>query len=188
VIFTVLKLATGWLWGLLKSVPWQVWVTLAAALAVLYYGHTKDRAGYERAQAEYVAIERDRQAEAAKLRAATEKRFRDQENQHAHAMANLDRQYAAELAASEDRARRDRDAARRGDIVLRIPGPACDGPAGAQAAPSQGSAGRGDGPATVELPREVTADLLDLVNDADQVADQLRACQAVVRADREDKP
>lgn len=179
-------------WALLKAggallarVPWQVWVALGIALGVLWYGHSQKREGIAETEAKYAARERDRQAQAAADRAATEKRFRDQENKHAHAMANLDRQFTAEIAASEDRARRDRAAAGRGDIVLRIPGPACDGSAATEAPAPAAAAGKRHGAETVELPRAVTQDLLDLVNDADRVADQLRACQAIVRADRE---
>ena len=46
-------------WGFLKLIPWQVWAALAAALAIMYFGHIRYKAGYARAEAVYQAHFRD---------------------------------------------------------------------------------------------------------------------------------
>lgn len=170
--------------AMLARVPWQAWAAIFIAAGVLLYGHGKYKAGFAAAEAQYVAAKRDAEMRVAIERELTEKRYREQENRHAHTLANLDRSYSAERVALEERARRDRDAARDGALRLRVPGLSCPGAAAAEAPAPQGTPGGGDDPAPVELPRAVTEDLLQLVNDADAVADQLRACQAVIRADR----
>lgn len=77
-------------------------------------------------------------------------------------------------AAAADRA----DADRHGG--LRIPAPErCSAPATTEA---PGAGGRDEaGPATIRLPLEVENSLWDLVNDADAVSAQLRACQTWIR-------
>lgn len=165
--------------AVLARVPWQVWAALGIAFGVMYFGHVKFKAGYAEATAHYQAIQTQRLAEIAKL----QQQIRDQENEHAQAMDAIGQQHAAELSTLEDRARRDRDAARSGDFRLRVPVSICAGAGTAES--SAVPARNGDGPATVELPRAITEDLLELANDADRVADQLRSCQAVIRADRE---
>lgn len=48
----------AWSWlsflggGLIKKIPWQVWVGIAGVIAVLYYGHVREQRGYERCQAQ----------------------------------------------------------------------------------------------------------------------------------------
>lgn len=66
---------------------------------------------------------------------------------------------------------------------LRIPAPACpaDRPVGGTEAP--GAGGRDEaGAGTVRLPYQVENDLWSIVNDADEVSGQLRACQSWIRA------
>lgn len=108
---------------------------------------------------------------------------RAKERASADAMAALSAKLSTERAANEARRKADAAAIRAGDLRLRIPASACSS-GGSETGPPRHTAGGGDGAATVELPRAITGDLLDLANDADQVADQLRACQAVILSDR----
>jgi prophage endopeptidase len=105
---------------------------------------------------------------------------RETERARALQLFRIGENHAAEKDAAERRRRDDVANARSGALKLRVAG-ACparsgDGAAAASAAP----AGGGDGSTTAELPGEVTAALLDLANDADQVVRQLTACQATV--------
>lgn len=110
------------------------------------------------------------------------------EQRSAAEIAAIGEDHAKAIEVLEARRRRDVVAARDGAIRLRVAG-ACVSSSGGSAAPEAGAAaGVGAGASTVELPREVTADLLALANDADQVADQLRACQAIAVNDRKGSP
>lgn len=107
---------------------------------------------------------------------------RAKEQESASTIASMGAEHAKAIETLEGRRRRDVAAVRDGTIRLRVAG-ACPTNPGGGGAPEVAAAPRiGDGPATVELPREVTADLLTLANDADQVADQLRSCQSVLEA------
>jgi len=120
---------------------------------------------------------------------ATIKRLNDEarakEKESADTMTRLATQLLKERAANESRRKADAAAIRAGDLRLRIPASAC-GSGGSEAGPPRPASGGGDGAATVELPRAITGDLLDLANDADAVADQLRACQSIIIADRKE--
>ncbi|MDQ5980474.1 MAG: prophage endopeptidase [Verrucomicrobiota bacterium] len=119
-----------------------------------------------------------------------QKEIRELEARHQAEMDNLEAELKKEKADNAKRKKADADAARAGGLVLRVPASVCGGTDGDRgAAPALGStASVRDGGATVELPRQVTADLFDLANDADAVADQLRACQQVVLKDRAAAP
>jgi hypothetical protein len=63
---TALALALKGLWGLLRRVPWQLWMFLALVLAFYGYGEHKEAAGEERGRAAVqarwdAAVERGRQ-------------------------------------------------------------------------------------------------------------------------------
>lgn len=48
-------LQTGWvamLLPLIKKVPWQVWAVIACAIGVMWYGHVREKRGYDRCQAQ----------------------------------------------------------------------------------------------------------------------------------------
>lgn len=109
-------------------------------------------------------------------RAAAERAF-------AVKLAGIAQKHAQEIEDERLKKELDIAAARAGRIVLRIPAP-CPS-AGDRAPAATGPApGDGHGGETAELPREITADLLALADDADAVARQLAACQTVIRADR----
>lgn len=115
-----------------------------------------------------------------------QKEIRELEAKHQAEMDKLEAELKKEKADNAKRKKADADAARAGGLVLRVPASVCGGTDGDRgAAPALGTAAPvRDGGPTVELPRQVTADLFDLANDADAVADQLRACQQVVLKDR----
>jgi hypothetical protein len=110
---------------------------------------------------------------------------RAKERASVDAMAVLAANYSKGFHDAEARRVRDVSAARDGALVLRIPAAALC-PGGGQAGALGPDPGGGAGPETVELPRTVTADLLTLANDADQVADQLRTCQQIAINDRKE--
>lgn len=110
------------------------------------------------------------------------------EKKHAEAQAAISADYQKRLA-DEKRARDAAvAAARAGTLVLRDPSlrlpaaGACPG-GSAQAEAAPGSGGR-DGAAGANLSPEAAAFLLELTGEADQVVEQLTACQQIVRADR----
>jgi hypothetical protein len=117
------------------------------------------------------ALERKHQAEMAVLTLTHQQIERKTTHDHQTELAALRRDRAADRAAAD----------RNGG--LRIPAPAC--PAGGAVARTEtpGAGGRDEtGARTVALPEQTQDDLWAIVNDADEVSAQLRACQSWVRA------
>lgn len=122
-------------------------------------------------------------AEVARLQAeATAK-----ERAHSEALSAIDKGYQDELKNANDSHRRVLDRLRAGELRLRDQYAAastnCPGAAGGDAAP----AGQRDGEAGTELSGEASRFLLDLTNEADDVARQLAAAQAVIEECRAQK-
>ena len=109
---------------------------------------------------------------------------RAKEKQFATQIAAIGEAHAKESARI--RAQRDRDVAdaHSGALRLRIPAAPCEARGGGVPDAAPGAAASDVASATQELPRALTASLLGLVNDADELADEVNACWAVVRADR----
>lgn len=166
-----LLLAIAILWGLSVAASATKWASLKVAEVRSEY-LVRDNQALAAANASIKRLQEE-------ARATEAKRVAD--------MNVIATNYAKGYQNAEARRRADVSAARDGALVLRIPASACRAGGGEAAPPGPAAAG-GHGPAAVELPRAVTADLLSLANDADQVADQLRACQAVVISDRKDSP
>ncbi len=146
------------------------------------YKRGKDECTAAYAQRDNQAL-REANAEIQRLQNAA----RAAEQQHAQDLAAIAAQRSKEKADAEDRRKRDIAAARDGSLRLRDPGAAagCPAPSGLGLRPPPGAgAGRGDGPAPGQLSGAATEFLLELVNDADDVARQLASCQAVVTKDR----
>lgn len=142
---------------------------VAAILGMLWAGVAKiEQRGWDK---------RDLIAKKAELKAAEDSR--KAEKDHAQLLADIGNHYKKEFEDAEARRKADVNAARSGALRLRVPGTLC--PSLPEVA---GSAPRSDGQAGAELPRQVTEDLLNLVNDADAVVRQLTACQAVITSDR----
>jgi hypothetical protein len=161
--------------------PWAILAAVAIAIGCYFYGRADGKAVGEgewksRESAELVAAN-------AKIVALEEDRRR-REQKHADEVARISTNYQRQL--SDAKRKRDSDvvAVRAGDIRLFDPGTrkgACiDWGREVGAA-----AGGRDGGACRELSREATEFLLGLAGEADEVALQLSACQALVRADRE---
>lgn len=147
-------------------------------------GHTEQLAADQKREIAELAA---KNVELAKARAQIEQLNKDKdaiEQRHAAELAITGAEYEAKVQDLEDQGRRDAAAARAGALKLRVAGMCASTPArgaGGQAAASAAPAGR-DGAADGELPGSVTQDLLDLSHDADQVTDQLAACQRTVLA------
>lgn len=165
--------------------PWLIVGLLVAWIASLAGvgfwqredGRTAERVAWEKRESSEL-----REANAEIDRLHTEARAK--ERAHAGQMAAVGINYQEGLLHAEDVRRRDLAAVRAGALRLRVPA-ACPG-AGAGGASAPGAAaGGGDGVAPGELPGPLAAALLDLAHDADGVAEQLAACQAVIRADRQ---
>ena len=113
---------------------------------------------------------------------ALDAKYRKLEAESKAAQDALGVQYAKDLKAAKTRRDADVAAARSGALRLSFPTPS----ANQCPAPEAGSGKPGNHEeARTELPRQVTADLLALADDADEVVLQLTACQAVVEADRQ---
>ena len=176
---------------LVRAVPWQVWV-----LAVLLAGWWFERQhhGAERYQAGYDAAEKlyqaqiDAAAESARQQLeAAKDAARAQEQRDAARMAELARDYIAEREKGfEDRDRTIADL-RAGERRLRdrFQCPAAGAAGGSAGLPGSGrAAGGSDAPAPGGLSRSDAEFLVRFASEADDVAGQLAACQAVVRAQR----
>lgn len=114
---------------------------------------------------------------------ALEEAARVAESAHALALAAIGTKHAKEIEDARKQKERDVADARSGRIVLRYPSP-CKASSGGISAPAAAAPSVRDGAETAELPREITADLFALANDADEVVRQLSACQAVIFDDR----
>ena len=110
---------------------------------------------------------------------------RADEAKAAIAQAAISEDYEGKLKNVQDDKDKFVSDVRAGRIVLRIPQPAAakraGGGASSQAAASPGQC---DGEARGELPREVTEFLYGEAGRADSIVEQLTACQALVKRDR----
>lgn len=96
-------------WTFLKGIPWQVWAALGIALAVLYFGHTRYKAGYAEAEGHYIARfhELERQAALARLEVQQALKERD-------AIAEeLKLEHEKQLAEAETKRLKDLEAQKR---------------------------------------------------------------------------
>ena len=164
------------------------WVLLAIAIGWLasltVVGFWQNDAGHVAERVKWQTRETKELAEANQKLTELQDKYRGQEQWHAEQLAGIGWTREQERIAHEKRRQADVAAARSGDIRLRFDLPTgqaiCGSPTPEAAAPT----GERDGPARGELPAEVTADLLSLANDADDVARQLGDCQAVILQDR----
>jgi|GEM_PF-3747199 len=159
------------------------WVIVGALIVSSYLaGNLKGHnAGYKEGIDVGAQHEIAQAKENAKAVIALDAKNRKLEQDHAMELAKLGAQYAQNLKTAKARHDADVAAARAGAIRLSIPSGCADangGAAGAAAGPAPG----GDGQARTDLPGEITADLLTLANDADEVVGQLSACQGVIQS------
>lgn len=160
-------LAAGILWvASLAGVGW--WQNAA--------GHTAERVEWQDRENKEL-----REANA-KIVALTEAERR-KDGDHAQALVDISTAYQKDLAHEKDKRARDVAAARAGTLVLRYDTAGLEADRCSRPAPGTGPGGR-DGAASGQLPPAVAADLLGLVDDADDVARQLAAAQQVIVEDR----
>lgn len=109
---------------------------------------------------------------------------RKAEQDKAAALAAISTDYERKLSDANKQRAADAAAVRAGSLRLRDP--SAPGLRACGSLPTEAAAGTGqrDGGAAGELSGEATQFLFDLTADADQVAIQLQACQAVIAADR----
>ncbi len=159
------------------------WIAAAALIAALTIAYNVHVNGLIHKAVDKAVLERDDQWRDKEQEAIDKAKAAAKATEAAHAkeLGTIRTKYQKEVADAKSKKDRDVDGARSGDLSLRVPSgcPSAANVSGAATGPS-----RGDGPSTVELPRETTASLYSLANDADAVADQLRACQTVTQSDR----
>ena len=116
---------------------------------------------------------------------ALQEQARKDEQTHAAALAAVSTDYERKLSDANKQRAADAAALRAGTLRLRDPNPTGLRACGDLTAQVGAGAGRRDGPEGGELSEAAAGFLLELVSDADDVARQLTACQAVVVKDRE---
>lgn len=116
---------------------------------------------------------------------ALQEQARKDEQTHAAALAAVSTDYERKLSDANKQRAADAAALRAGTLRLRDPNPTGLRACGGIAAEIGAGAGRRDGPEGGELSEAAAGFLLGLASNADDVARQLTACQAVVVKDRE---
>lgn len=162
----------------LRLLPYVL--AVAAVLAALWASYSF---GHDVASEHYQRVIAQHDADNSKALAAEQLRYRGLEQQHAADIAAIDQQH--QQAIENEIISRDRTIAdlRAGAVGLRDKFTTCQRTRGA-AAKAGTSTSQRDAAASIELQREDAEFLVQLASEADRVADQLRACQGVVRADR----
>ncbi len=168
--------------------PWLLLILLVAVGAgEALFGRHEYQAGVDATEAVWQARAAAENAQAAAQIASAEALARKAEADSAVRVAAISTDYEKRLEDAKTRHDSDIAAARRGTIVLRDPAgsPAvCPGPGTTAEAPA--AAGGPDAPATGrDLSPAASGFLLELADDADRLAGQLAACQAVISADRQ---
>ena len=116
---------------------------------------------------------------------ALQEQARKDEQTHAAALAAVSTDYERKLSDANKQRAADVAAIRAGTLRLRDPNPTGLRACGGLAAQVGAGTGRRDGPEGGELSEAAAGFLLEFASDADDVARQLTACQAVVVKDRE---
>lgn len=164
--------------------PWIIVGFLVALIAVGAGGYLKgEHDGKTAEKAEWQGRENTELTAANAKIFALEEGARKLEREHAQRLADISAKFEKDKANAAAQKERDIAAARAGALSLRIPSP-CKDPGGSDGGAAPASPGERDGAKTTELPRAVTEFLLGFADDADEVVDQLTACQAVISSDR----
>lgn len=168
------------------ATPLGKWLIITALIAMaLFTG-----AMYERNvqhQKDLADFDKERQAQTtANLKAVglLDAKYRKLEQDDKADKAQIGATYDKKIA--DLKSQRDRDVAAAGSRALRLSIPSnCPHTDGSGPAPTGGPAASGDDPTRTYLPQQVTSDLFALADDADAIAVQLTACQAVIVSDRQ---
>jgi prophage endopeptidase len=165
--------------------PYVVWIRIAVLIAVMallgLVAHLIYDAGGDAREAPWLKREAAINADAAARIKAAEERVRAAEFRATQAQADIDAAYQRGLKENDD-AKNTALAQLRAGRRLFI-GAQCP-PAGSPVPDPAAPARSGDGGASAELSEPAAEWLVGLASEADAVARQLAACQAVIRADR----
>ena len=136
-----------------------------------------------------VACQRTQAAESARATVAiqaAQTAARAREQQYAAGLATISTTYQEALTHAQTQHTADLAAIRSGALRLRVQYPAAAAvrPGDGSASTTAATAGGRDGSQGSDLPGSVAVDLLALADDADNIARQLAACQAVIVQDR----
>lgn len=147
-------------------------------------GYWQNKAGHTDERTTWLSRENKELTEANQKIADLNTAIRETERQHTVRLSDISTAYQKELKNAK--AQRDRDVAtaRAGTLRLQFT-PDSQGAGGSETGSTAATASGCNGAERTELPRETVADLLELVNDADDVVRQLTACQAVILSDRQ---
>lgn len=170
-------------WDFLTGLPWQVWAAIVCIVAA-YFGVTAygdaQRLDERRAWQDKIAkADAEWQIKIDAINAANRTRMAD----HAEAIAAISTHYQTELKNAQAQRVADRAAVQRGALRLSDPG-ATDFACLARANRAGTSPSGRDDRAPGQLSDAAAEFLLELVADADDVARQLTAAQAVIVEDR----
>jgi hypothetical protein len=171
-----IKTATKPWWIRLLPYALAVAAVLAALWAAYSFGADVTAEHYQRVIAQ-------QNADNATALAAEQLRYRGLEQRHAIDMATIDQHHQQEIAEREAISNRTIADLRAGAVGLRDKFTTCQRTRGTTA-PAGTSTSKRDEAASLELQRADAEFLVQFADEADSVADQLRACQGVVRADR----
>lgn len=165
--------------------PWVILgIVLTWLASLVAVGIWQNKTGHTDERVTWQTKENKELAQAAQQIKTLNEAARATEQQHAEEIKKLGEQHAKDQAANEAQRRKDVAAARDGALKLRFSG-ACPVRPDAGRTPEAPASPAGSNDAqTIELPPKITADLYDLVADADAVAIQLAACQSVITSDR----
>lgn len=154
----------------------QIAIMAAVGLWQNNAGHVAERTTWQGRENKQLASANDT---IKRLQTAARKQAQD----HAARLSAISSTYQQELQDAEAQRRADIAAVRAG-FRLRLPSAAAPNPHIGSVPEAGAAAGRCDGSTGTELPDTVTADLLGLAADADDIVRQLTACQSVILADR----
>jgi hypothetical protein len=176
-IADAIETATKPWWLRLLPYALAVGAVMAALWAAYSFGCDVTSEHYQRVIAQH-------DADNSKLLLEAQGKLRAQERRHIADMTSIDQQH--QEAMQNEITSRDRTIAdlRTGAVRLRDKFTTCQRATAGTAGAAGASTGKCDAAASIELQKADAEFLIGLASDADQVADQLRACQGVVRKDR----
>lgn len=162
----------------LRLLPYGL--ALAAVLVALFAAYSF---GHDVASEHYQRVIAQHDADNSKALAAEQLRYRGLEQRHVNDMADIDRQHQQEITEREAISNRTIADLRTGAVGLRDKFTTCQRTRGTAASAGTSTSKR-DESASLNIQRADAEFLVSIASEADGVADQLRACQGVIRADR----
>lgn len=158
---------------------------IAWALSLVGVGAWQNEAGHVAERVEWQARENKELVDANAAIKALEEKYRKAEQDHAAALGAIATNYEGKLSNATKQRAADLAAIRAGTLRLRDPGASGKCPDGDPMPGIAAAPGVGDDRAAGELSQRANEFLLGEASRADSIAEQLAACQQVVRSDRE---